>query len=858
MRALHARAGDGTTPVAETVSEGATPKVSGTRSLAVAVPCALVVGLVILGVLAMGGAEAVVLAVLALLSIVGLFALFGLLAGYVRVDHNATAAMLQRSVSDDADTAMEVATADGAVLYANRKAQSLRGGAASLEQLVSKDPRSADALYRLARAADRCEARTEDILLTSTPDRVGDAATPTWLRITVRPYMAPVTVPEQRRLVIWQASDITLDRAREADAIGQLERALGYFDAMPVGVAAVAPDGRIVHMNGTVQRMLALSQHSLRASSLSLGDVLASDSALLVMHALTQSPDHPVTFDLDAVREDGVAVPVQVLVRANPQGLRSSLRTLMITERTTLRTTPLAGAMSQPASDDRFSRLFHAAPFGIVTVARDGQVVTSNAAFGRLFPETHGRQTNVAKLIGAGAAADQCKALETALERALAGRAGGAPIEISSGADGQIARRVYVHPLTVGADPREAAVVFIADATEQKALELKFAQSQKMDAVGKLAGGIAHDFNNVLTVIIGMSDLLLQARRPTDPGYNDIMQIRSNANRAAGMVGQLLAFSRKQTLTPEVLAVNDLVQDYAFSLAKLVGEKIDFKHQPGRDLWSVKADKSQFMQVVFNLAANARDAMADGGKLLVRTKNVSERESLKFGGHGMPAGEYVEIAVEDTGTGMSPEVMAKIFEPFFTTKDVGKGTGLGLSTVYGIVKQTGGFIYPESRIGKGTTFRVFLPRHIPDVNDEAEAAASQAKKKEPSRDLTGTGRVLLVEDEDGVRSFAVRALQRQGYEVLEAASGVEALEVLEAAGGKVDIVVSDVIMPEMDGPTMYKEMLKTKPELKIIFVSGYPSDAFEKSLDPDTAFAFLPKPFTLPQLAAKVKEELGR
>ena len=223
----------------------------------------------------------------------------------------------------------------------------------------------------------------------------------------------------------------------------------------------------------------------------------------------------------------------------------------------------------------------------------------------------------------------------------------------------------------------------------------------------------------------------------------------------------------------------------------------------------------------------------------------------------MAAGEYVLIEVEDTGVGMTPEVMAKIFEPFFTTKDVGKGTGLGLSTVYGIVKQTGGYIFADSEVGKGTTFRVYLPRHIVENEDEL-APAAREEEGEPTRDLTGSGRVLLVEDEDVVRNFAARALTRQGYEVLEAGTGVEALEVMEREKGRVDIVVSDVIMPEMDGPTLLKELRKTNPDLKFIFVSGYPDDAFKKSLDENEAYAFLPKPFTLPQLAAKVKEQLGR
>jgi two-component system, cell cycle sensor histidine kinase and response regulator CckA len=348
---------------------------------------------------------------------------------------------------------------------------------------------------------------------------------------------------------------------------------------------------------------------------------------------------------------------------------------------------------------------------------------------------------------------------------------------------------------------------------------------------------------------------LLQSRRPTDPGYTDVMQIRSNANRAAGMVHQLLAFSRKQTLKPEVLTLNDVIQDFGYSLNRLLGEKIDLKHTPGRDLWFVKADKTQFDQILINLTVNARDAMPKGGRLTIRTRNISVRDSLKLASQNVVSGEYVLVEVEDTGTGMPAEVVAKIFEPYFTTKEVGKGTGLGLSTVYGVVKQTGGYVFCDSVQGKGTTFRIYLPRHV--AVEGAPAVEAQIKAG-PTSDLSGTGRVLLVEDEDGVRSFAMRALQRQGYEVLEAISGVDALEVMEREGGRVDIVVSDVIMPEMDGPTMFKEMRKTHPDLKIIFVSGYPDDAFKNGLGEEDTFAFLPKPFTLSQLAEKVKTQLGR
>jgi two-component system cell cycle sensor histidine kinase/response regulator CckA len=260
--------------------------------------------------------------------------------------------------------------------------------------------------------------------------------------------------------------------------------------------------------------------------------------------------------------------------------------------------------------------------------------------------------------------------------------------------------------------------------------------------------------------------------------------------------------------------------------------------------------------VVINLAVNGRDAMPTGGTMTIRTRNLRAEEVASFGYHPLPAVDYVLIEVEDTGTGMTPEVQAKIFEPFFSTKEVGKGTGLGLSTVYGIVKQTGAHIFFTSHLGQGTVFRIFMPRYIPLEGEKPSGPAAEANTD--IADLTGTATILLVEDEEAVRAFAARALQSRGYKVHEAASGVEALEVMEAAGGKVDLVVSDVVMPELDGPSLLRELRKTRPELKIIFVSGYAEDAFKKNLPEGEKFHFLPKPFSLKQLAIAVKETLGK
>jgi two-component system cell cycle sensor histidine kinase/response regulator CckA len=296
-------------------------------------------------------------------------------------------------------------------------------------------------------------------------------------------------------------------------------------------------------------------------------------------------------------------------------------------------------------------------------------------------------------------------------------------------------------------------------------------------------------------------------------------------------------------------------------LRRLIGEKVKLDLVHSRDLWPVKVDVSQFEQVIVNLAVNARDAMPDGGRLTVRTANVTPEESAQLAHKGMPAADYVRIAISDTGTGIPADIVDKIFEPFFSTKEVGKGTGLGLSTVYGIVKQTGGFVYVNSEEGKGTTFDIFLPRHRPEQDTQQEAHATNGAGKEaagpkPRADLTGQGTILLVEDEEGLRSLNARGLRSRGYSVIEASNGVEAMEALEEKDGAVDLVVSDVVMPEMDGPTLLKAMRGRNPELKIIFVSGYAEDAFEKSLPENQQFAFLPKPFTLSQLVAAVKETM--
>lgn len=402
---------------------------------------------------------------------------------------------------------------------------------------------------------------------------------------------------------------------------------------------------------------------------------------------------------------------------------------------------------------------------------------------------------------------------------------------------------------------RVGALAVLNDATRLKTLEAQFVQSQKMQAIGQLAGGIAHDFNNLLTAIAGHCDLLLLRHDSEDPEYADLEQIRQNANRAAALVGQLLAFSRKQTLKPEKLDVQDVLGDLTHLLHRLVVERVGLAlvhlgTQHDRVLGAIRADKRQLEQVLINLVVNARDAMPNGGSIRIETEPVTLAEPLMRDRAMVPAGDYSVIRVVDTGVGIPEDQQQQIFEPFFTTKRVGEGTGLGLSTAYGIVKQSGGFIFVDSVLGEGSVFTLYFPVYEGDPVPVVEAAPRKTLARQ------GEGVVLLVEDEAPVRAFASRALRLRGYAVLEAASAEEALKLLEDAGLEVDIFVTDVVMPGMDGPTWVKRALETRPNARVIFMSGYAEDSLSEDQLRIPNSVFLPKPFSLNELTATVQGQL--
>lgn len=500
-------------------------------------------------------------------------------------------------------------------------------------------------------------------------------------------------------------------------------------------------------------------------------------------------------------------------------------------------------------SDDEIAnipeQLFDQAPAGIALVDQDGNLKRCNEPLRRLAGQEIRLDEKVSDLF---LEADRDNVNKT-LEAAFQTQASPLPLEVRFAGDSGNVAQLFVRGLQGG----NGAVLYLLDTTEQKQLELQFTQAQKMQAVGQLAGGIAHDFNNILTAIIGFCDLLLVRHGAGDASFSDIMQIKQNANRAANLVRQLLAFSRQQTLRPSVLLVTDVLAELSNLLRRLIGENIELNMVHGRDLGHVKVDQGQLEQVIINLAVNARDAMPKGGRLTISTSALPAKDVAALEHGFMPEQDYVCLIVEDTGHGIPKNLLTKVFDPFFTTKEVGKGTGLGLSTVYGIVKQTGGFIFAGEAESHGARFTIYLPVHVPEESEIP--SAPQAKAPTEVTDLWGHGTILLVEDEDAVRTFAYRALDKKGYKVLEADSGEAALEVAREYDGVIDLILSDVIMPNMDGPTMVSKLRGILPDAKIIFISGYAQDSFRNGFEQEEHH-FLPKPFSLSQLAEKVKAVL--
>jgi two-component system cell cycle sensor histidine kinase/response regulator CckA len=729
-----------------------------------------------------------------------------------------------------------VTDADGETRYINRAAAELfADGRPPLETLragLGEDDESRQLFERLEASARVGRTGRARLLV-----RLG--AELLWFDIVVTPLRAK---PGQ---ALWRVEDIT--SAEELRHVVEAERSrlFDFFDEAPTGFYALDETGRFAMINRVFAEWLG-----------SAPETLIKEHARLQDFMLPDQPKTRTVFDPLAPAE-GLEV---ILQGRHGRILNAAVSQTVLREGAHLHTNSVIRDLAPERaweealrpSRERFQRFFEIAPVGIALIDTEARFKETNRALDALLTDGRGR------LLGRGLldfiADDAHHEVQGRLAAISAGVLSARPLETRLKAPHEKTVALFVSRLETADGALAGLILHFIDLTEQKNLEVQFAQSQKMQAVGQLAGGVAHDFNNLLTAMIGFCDLLLMRFRPGDQSFADIMQIKQNANRAANLVRQLLAFSRQQTLQPRVIRIGEVLSELSHLLNRLLGENVELKMIHGRDLGPVRVDQGQLEQVIINLAVNARDAMTNGGTLTIRTLNVESKEPIQHALEIMPSGAYILIEVTDDGVGIPREIIGRIFEPFFSTKEIGSGTGLGLSTVYGIVKQTGGFIFVESAVGSGTKFSIYLPRH-----DEVEAGVTVRPVGELGEplgplDLTGTGTVLLVEDEDPVRMFSARALRNKGYTVLEAKSGEAAIKIIEEGVETIDLIITDVVMPRMDGPTMIKLVREKLPDMKVIFISGYTEDTFRKRLDNEHGIHFLPKPFSLKQLATKTKE----
>ena len=641
----------------------------------------------------------------------------------------------------------------------------------------------------------------------------------------------------------------------QVDEVQSIDDDNAVLARAPVGLFSATVDGRVLSVNATVERWLggpdALSPFHV-SEFLDDPDVLLGSEAV---HGKT------VRADTRLITRKGVVTPTVMIARWHATDTGEMVASVALHGHVSRPVEAAAAKSTAEAVEVGRTSLSSAAsiPFGVLHVdgasLGDATVSYSNAAFARMSGRADVEGIRLSSLFSPGLAS----AIDGASAHELAERGA---IDVTLAGPGGLPVALYVVP-----DPNvpERSWAYLVDTSARRALEEQLAQSQKMQAIGQLAAGVAHDFNNLLTAIRLNTDELLQRHPVGDPSYPELQSINATGARAAALVKKLLAFSRQQTRRAERLDVSESLSDMYLTLKQTLGGQAQLDINHARDLPPVLADRSQFDNVIMNLCVNARDAMeAQGGGTITIASERLDRgavkdEALQTALAPLASDDIVRISVSDTGTGMTDAVKAKIFEPFFTTKEQGKGTGLGLATVYGIIQQSGGHLSVDSVLGEGTTFHIYLPA-APDGPTEAEAAAAAAPAPKVERkpaDLAGQGNILFVEDEASVRVIAAKSLRKRGYNVVEAEDGEEALEILEDGEHAFDLLLSDVVMPGLDGPGLLKQGRRYLDDARIVFISGYAAEKFSDLLAEEPDVTFLPKPFTLAELAEKVKAEIG-
>ncbi len=693
-----------------------------------------------------------------------------------------------------------------------------------MDRIFGSDPVLNPAMFRLSRAAAGRQSRRE----TLPPTRVGARAELVRFEASVSP------APSGRML--WRLRELTgVESAADADA-----RAL-FVEDSPIGFFAARADGAIVYMNRALRSVLG---HGEDGEQVRVRDILKEDPARVLRRDRKSS--EPARAAITLRSRDGNEIPATALSIWPGGTADGATRTFVFLggEETLFSETTRATVASVSSGS-----FFDNAPFGAALL--DGAdpavsaVLDANAA---LMDVTQGRASPGMSFVDLFDASDGPQALAVKLRAASR-----EPVELQLATNPPKAAHVYLARADDG-----RGLAYVINVTEQRELEQRLSQAEKMREIGMLAGGVAHDFNNLLMAMMQNCDFLLRCHPVGDPDYMDLCEINHHALRAKELAERLRAYARQQTFKREVVEVSGFIAQMHDLIRRLLGETITFEVRHGRDLPFIKADKSQLERVLVNLATNARDAMFEtgrGGKLAVKTSRVSAEEARALGHNPIEEGSYVLIEVADTGSGIKPEDQAKIFRPFFSTKESGTGTGLGLATSYGIIKQSEGYIFFDSKVGRGTTFRIFLPVYEPtaiEVDDMARREREAGQR--PLLDVSGRGRILLVEDEDRLRKSIARNLTDCGYEVEEAEDGEEGLAKLAAGPGSYDLVISDVTMPIMTGPEMLKAATADMiGGAKVLFLSGYAPESFGEVLE-RFAVSYMAKPVGLQPLAQRVKE----
>jgi two-component system cell cycle sensor histidine kinase/response regulator CckA len=620
------------------------------------------------------------------------------------------------------------------------------------------------------------------------------------------------------------------------------EGAESFIAALPEAAAVAGADGRVIAANApwraafTGMRRLPRNSHAAPGLFAALARARKGEVARASMKVALE--EWPVT-----VTPMGSGRFLLRLDRAGHEPLRLTAEASLAI--------PAAAAAAAPQRSRGpmgLDPLAAASPFGAAMLEGEevfgARIVEANPALAEMTSDkavagaTFGDLIDPASRIDAGLGAAE-------------GRSG--PIEVRLAHDPSRIAHLYL------ARVNDRLTAYLVDVTEQKQIELQLAQSQKMQAIGQLAAGIAHDFNNLLTAIQLRLDELLERHPLGDPSYGDLSSIKGTAARAADLVRKLKTYSRQETLQREILDLGETISDFEVLLRRLVRENVKLETDYGRNLPLVKVDKGQLEIAVMNLTLNAQDALIaakGGGKIKLRTARIAAADTAALGYAGPPVGDMAMIEVRDDGPGIPAAVLSKIFDPFFTTKPVGEGTGLGLAQVYGIVKQSDGWIHVESPPGEGATFRIFLPVQAASAVRAPVAPVATLARPRAARDLSGVGRILFVEDEESVRGIAASLLRKRGYEVLEAGDGEEALVLCEQYAGKIDLLISDVMMPGMDGPTLLKKARHHLGDAPVMFISGYAEAEFSDLLEGETGVSFLPKPLDIKTLAERVKQQL--